>query len=66
MFGTDGRLKLSNRAFREMWQLPPEALADHPHIDALIRVCRLIAPAGRALGRDRAARSRASPTCASA
>jgi signal transduction histidine kinase len=27
-----------------MWQLTPEALADHPHIDAIIRICRLVAP----------------------
>jgi signal transduction histidine kinase len=44
VFGTDGRLKLSNRAFMQMWQLSADALADHPHIDALIRVCRLLAP----------------------
>ncbi|MGO4706355.1 ATP-binding protein [Microvirga sp. 2MCAF38] len=44
VFGTDGRLKLHNRAFAELWHLPPDALADHPHIDKIIRACRLLAP----------------------
>ncbi|HEY8382251.1 MAG TPA: PAS-domain containing protein [Microvirga sp.] len=45
VFGQDGRLKLSNRAFIEMWQLAPEMLNEHPHIDAVIRSCRSLAPA---------------------
>ena len=44
VFGTDGRLKLHNRAFVEMWQLQPEALSVQPHIDAIMRSCRLLAP----------------------
>lgn len=44
VFGSDGRLKLHNRAFAEMWNLPPEMPAEHPHIDAVIKVCRLLAP----------------------
>ena len=44
VFGTDGRLKLHNRAFAEMWQLLPEQLAATPHIDAVIKYCRLLAP----------------------
>jgi signal transduction histidine kinase len=44
VFGMDGRLKLANRAFSDMWKLPPETLADHPHIDAIVRSCRLLAP----------------------
>ncbi|MBM6594671.1 ATP-binding protein [Microvirga pudoricolor] len=44
VFGTDGRLKFYNRAFAEMWSIGAELLADHPHIDAIIRTCRLLAP----------------------
>ena len=44
VFGTDGRLKLHNRAFAEMWQLAAEPLAQNPHIDAIIRSCRVLAP----------------------
>ncbi len=44
VFGTDGRLKFHNRAFVEMWKVGAELLAEHPHIDAVIRTCRLLAP----------------------
>lgn len=44
VFGSDGRLKLHNRAFVEMWNLAPETAQEHPHIDAIIRSCRLLAP----------------------
>jgi signal transduction histidine kinase len=44
VFGSDGRLKLHNRAFVEMWNLPAELTAGHPHIDALIKACRPMAP----------------------
>jgi signal transduction histidine kinase len=44
VFGMDGRLKLANRAFSDMWKLQPETLAEHPHIDAVVRGCRLLAP----------------------
>ncbi len=44
VFGSDGRLKLHNRAFAEMWNLAPEMPAGHPHIDAVIKACRLLAP----------------------
>jgi len=36
VFGSDGRLKLSNPAFARLWQLPPELLADEPHAHELI------------------------------
>ena len=39
VFGSDGRLKLSNPAFAEIWGLPAAALADTPHIDAIIDAC---------------------------
>ncbi|MCB8819490.1 sensor histidine kinase [Microvirga rosea] len=44
VFGSDGRLKLSNRAFMDLWNLPAELIADHPHIDAVIKTCRVLAP----------------------
>jgi signal transduction histidine kinase len=44
VFGSDGRLKLHNRAFADMWNLAPELPVEHPHIDAVIRICRLLAP----------------------
>lgn len=44
VFGSDGRLKLYNRAFSEMWELPQDLTAQHPHIDAVIRACRVLAP----------------------
>ncbi len=36
VFGTDGRLKLFNSAFAEIWQLSRRALAEEPHIDEFI------------------------------
>ncbi|MGO4570584.1 PAS-domain containing protein [Microvirga sp. 2TAF3] len=44
VFSSDGRLKLYNRAFADMWQLPPDMPSEHPHIDAVIKACRLLAP----------------------
>jgi signal transduction histidine kinase len=40
VFGSDGRLKFSNRAFAETWELPPEALAGNPHIEKIGAACR--------------------------
>ncbi len=39
VFGTDGRLKLHNPAFQDLWALSPAALADQPHIDQIARDC---------------------------
>jgi len=39
VFGSDGRLRLSNPAFRRMWNIEPTALADNPHIEAVLRLC---------------------------
>ncbi len=36
VFGTDGRLKLSNRAFAAIWQLDDAVTSTKPHIDAVI------------------------------
>jgi signal transduction histidine kinase len=44
VFGTDGRLKLHNRAFLEMWELDASLSAEQPHIDAVVRACRSLAP----------------------
>jgi PAS domain-containing protein len=44
VFGSNGRLKLTNRAFLEMWQLPSDIVNEQPHIDAIIKTCRLLAP----------------------
>jgi len=35
VFGSDGRLRLSNPAFAQMWRLEGTALAERPHIEAL-------------------------------
>ncbi len=39
VFGSDGRLRLSNPTFAQMWRLDPAALAQRPHIEAVIRWC---------------------------
>jgi signal transduction histidine kinase len=44
VFGSDGRLKLHNRAFLEMWKLDAALTAEQPHIEAIVRACRLLAP----------------------
>src|SRR5215470_5583417 len=40
VFGSDGRLRLYNPVFARMWQLAPSALAERPHIEAVIAACR--------------------------
>ena len=35
VFGSDGRLRLSNPAFGRMWRLSPQTLAERPHIEAI-------------------------------
>ena len=40
VFGSDGRLKLSNPAFAQAWRLPPERIAAAPHIDQVVALCR--------------------------
>src|SRR6478752_5514195 len=40
VFGSDGRLRLHNPAFIDMWRLEPLALADRPHIEAVIGWCK--------------------------
>lgn len=44
VFGTDGRLRLSNPAFAQAWKISPEMLATSPHIDAVVATCRQLFP----------------------
>ncbi len=37
VFATNGRLKLSNSAFANIWKLPRQVLEGQPHIDEIIR-----------------------------
>ena len=39
VFGSDGRLKLHNPAFQNLWSLPAGTLADEPHIDEIASAC---------------------------
>jgi signal transduction histidine kinase len=41
VFATDGRLKLFNSAFAEIWNLSRRALAESPHIDEFIALARV-------------------------
>ncbi len=40
VFGSDGRLKLFNHAFAELWELPAKDLAEHPHVEKVGAWCR--------------------------
>jgi signal transduction histidine kinase len=40
VFGSDGRLKLFNRAFSELWELSPKDLAENPHVEKVGTWCR--------------------------
>ncbi len=42
VFGSDGRLRLHNPAFAQMWKLDAAALAEHPHIELVIGWCRAL------------------------
>jgi signal transduction histidine kinase len=39
-FGADGRMKLFNPAFAELWQIDPAVLRDRPHIDEIAGACK--------------------------
>jgi signal transduction histidine kinase len=41
LFGSDGRIRLYNPVFENMWQLSPTMLDEHPHIEAVIEHCRM-------------------------
>jgi signal transduction histidine kinase len=51
VFGSDGRLKLFNRSFAELWELSPEALAELPHIEKIGSLCRTFLRDGAAAWR---------------
>ena len=40
VFGTDGRLKLFNSAFADIWNLSRRTLGENPHIDEIIAMMR--------------------------
>jgi signal transduction histidine kinase len=40
VFGSDGRIRLHNPAFERMWKLTGDALAQHPHVDAVAAWCQ--------------------------
>jgi signal transduction histidine kinase len=42
VFGTDGRLRLFNPAFANMWRLSPTTLRAEPHIGDIIATCQAI------------------------
>ncbi len=42
VFGSDGRVRLHNPAFQRMWKLTPEALDQHPHIEAVAAWCQAL------------------------
>ena len=44
VFASDGRLRLYNPAFARMWKLAHEALAERPHIEAVIAWCAPLQP----------------------
>ena len=40
VFGTDGRLRLFNRVFADLWEMDEARLKMRPHVDDIIRECR--------------------------
>ncbi len=44
VFGSDGRLKLFNTAFAEMWSIEPQALIDRPRFADIFALCRRLLP----------------------
>ena len=39
-FGADGRMKLFNPAFADLWRFDPAVLRDRPHVDEIARACK--------------------------
>jgi signal transduction histidine kinase len=39
VFGSDGRLRLSNPAFARLWAFAPDTLTEHPHIETVMQLC---------------------------
>lgn len=44
VFGSDGRLKLSNPAFAQSWKIQADLTSATPHIDEVVRLCRPLFP----------------------
>jgi signal transduction histidine kinase len=44
VFGSDGRLKLSNPAFAHAWRIQADLGAAAPHIDEVVRLCKPLYP----------------------
>ncbi len=44
VFGSDGRVKLFNKAVAKLWKLPKQVLKLKPHIDEVARIARYLAP----------------------
>ncbi len=44
VFGSDGRLKLSNPAFAQSWKIQADLAGAAPHIDEVVRLCRPLFP----------------------
>ncbi len=40
VFGSDGRVRLSNPAFARIWKVTPATLAERPHIETVTGLCR--------------------------
>jgi signal transduction histidine kinase len=53
LFGTDGRLKLSNPALSQLWRLDPAVLAQGPHVDDVCRHAGALAPGDAVWGEIR-------------
>jgi signal transduction histidine kinase len=49
VFASDGRLRLHNPAFQQMWKLPAQALAERPHIEAVVAWCAPLQPEDQTL-----------------
>ncbi len=50
VFGTDGRLRLFNPVFADIWRLSPAMLRDEPHISDVIEACQALHDDRRAWG----------------
>ncbi|TCR68860.1 PAS domain-containing sensor histidine kinase [Bosea sp. BK604] len=44
VFGSDGRLKLSNPAFAQAWKIQTDLSGAAPHIEEVVRLCRPLYP----------------------
>lgn len=44
VFGTDGRLRLYNKAFSQIWKMPAKRLDEHPHIGEVIAAAQTLHP----------------------